>query len=314
MTTPHKTVRDACAAWLKTCERNGLERATLRSYRGHYTHHIDPKISDLLVKDLTRAGVREFIDDLQDDGVSRSMTKKVLASLRAALGEAVEREWLPYNVASDVKMKRNRREETERVIRTKQEIRTMISAAPARHRPFIVTAIFTGMRMSELRGLSWDQVDFERKVIEIVQRADRFNDLGKPKSRSSKRIIPMAPSVVTELTHWKATCPSGSQSLVFPNGAGNVENHSNIYHRIFKPLLVDNGIVDDDGKPRFGFHALRHAAASLFIEQGWPAKKVQAILGHSSITMTMDVYGHLFESPEEDLALFEKMERDLMAA
>lgn len=81
-----------------------------------------------------------------------------------------------------------------------------------------------------------------------------------------------------------------------------------------KPLLVDNDIVNTDGKPKFGFHALCHAAASLFIEQGWPAKKVQSILGHSSITMMMDVYGRLFESPEDDVEMFEKIEADLMAA
>jgi len=312
--TKTKTIRDACDAWLKTCERNGLERATLRSYRGHVTHHIDKKIGSLPVTDLTRADVREFIDELQDDGASRSMTKKVLASLRAAVGEAVEREWVPYNVASDVKMKRNRREETERVIPTKAEIRTMIAEVPGRHRPFIVTAIFTGMRMSELRGLSWEQVDFDRKVIEVVQRADRYNELGKPKSRTSKRIIPMAPSVLKELKAWQLHCPTGPQNLVFPNGAGKIENHSNIYQRVFAPLLVENGIVNDEGKPKFGFHSLRHAAASLFIEQGWTPKKVQSILGHSSITMTMDVYGHLFENPEEDVALFEKMENDLLAA
>src|SRR6056297_20576 len=105
MKTSEKTIRDACEAWLKTCQRNGLERATLRSYRGHYEHHMDQKIGSLRVNDLARADVREFIDDLQDDGGSRSMTKKVLASLRAALNEAVEREWIPHNVASDVKMK-----------------------------------------------------------------------------------------------------------------------------------------------------------------------------------------------------------------
>ena len=105
-----------------------------------------------------------------------------------------------------------------------------------------------------------------------------------------RHIVPMSPSVITHLTAWKLKCPKGPLNLVFPNGAGNIENHSNIYRRIFKPLLVDNSIVNADGKPKFGFHALRHAAASLFIEQGWPAKKVQSILGHSSITMTMDVY------------------------
>ncbi|MHA3980672.1 tyrosine-type recombinase/integrase [Halovulum sp. GXIMD14794] len=312
--TKTKTIRDACDAWLKTCERNGLERATLRSYRGHVAHHIDKKIGSLPVAELTRADVRDFIDEMQDEGMSRSMTKKVLASLRSALGEAVEREWIPHNVARDVKMKRNRRDEPERAIPTKEEIRIMISNTPDRHRPLIVTAIFTGMRVSELRGLAWDNVDFDRKVIEVVQRADYYNELGKPKSRSSKRVIPMAPRVIEELSQWKPKCPAGPQNLVFPNGAGKIENLSNIYTRVFAPLQRENGMVGDDGKPKFGFHALRHAAASLFIEQGWTPKKVQSILGHSSITMTMDVYGHLFENPEEDVALFEKMEKDLLAA
>ena len=73
-------------------------------------------------------------------------------------------------------------------------------------------------------------------------------------------------------------------------------------------------MVRKDGKPKHGFHALRHAAASMMIEQNWPVKKIQAILGHSSITMTMDVYGHLFTRAEDDVELFGKMEEDLMAA
>jgi len=314
MSKSNKTIRDACEAWIKTCKRNGLERATLRSYQGHVDHHIDQKIGHMLVKNLTRSEVRNFIDDLQDSGLSRSMTKKVLCSLRSALGEALEREWIDHNVARDVKMKRNRREEEERVIPTKDEIRTLIAEVPEKYRPLIVTAIFTGMRISELRGLKWDCVDFDRKVIEVRERADRFNDMGKPKSRSGKRTIPMAPSVISVLKAWKLKCPSGSLDLVFPNGKGNIENHSNIHNRVFVPMLIENGIVDAQGKPKFSFHALRHAAASLFIEQGWPAKKIQTILGHASITMTMDVYGHLFENPEDDADLFEKMENDLLAA
>nr|WP_233252632.1 site-specific integrase [Maritimibacter sp. 55A14] len=277
-------------------------------------HHIDKKIGGLLVAEISRGDVREFVDDLQDAGVSRSMTKKVLASLRSALSEAVEREWVAHNVAREVKLKRNRREDEERTIPTKDEIRTMIDKAPDQHRPLIVTALFTGMRISELRGLTWDCVDFDKTVIRVEKRADRFNSMGKPKSRTSKRVIPMSPTVVSTLKAWKLTCPNGELSLVFPNGKGNVENHSNIHNRVFVPLLVNNGIVDEDGKPKFSFHALRHAAASLFIEQGWPPKKIQSILGHSSITMTMDVYGHLFESPEDDLEMFAKMESDLLAA
>jgi len=77
---------------------------------------------------------------------------------------------------------------------------------------------------------------------------------------------------------------------------------------------VKAGIVDARGEPKYGFHALRHFAASMMIEQGWPPKKIQTILGHSSITITYDTYGHLFSQAEKDLELFEKMEQDLMAA
>ena len=124
----------------------------------------------------------------------------------------------------------------------------------------------------------------------------------------------MAPMVASTLKSWRDDCAAGELDLVFPNGKGNIENHANIHHRIFVPLLTENGIVKTDGSPRFSFHALKHAAASLFIEQNWPPKKIQSLLGHSSITMTMDVYGHLFENPKGDVGLFAKLEGDLMAA
>ena len=101
---------------------------------------------------------------------------------------------------------------------------------------------------------------------------------------------------------------------MFPNGVGNAETHSNIYNRIFKPLMLSCGILDEEGAPRFSLHALHHAAASLFIEQGWPPKKIQVILGHSSITMTYDVYGHLFHDPAKDVDLMGEMERGLLGA
>jgi integrase len=108
--------------------------------------------------------------------------------------------------------------------------------------------------------------------------------------------------------------PRSDLNLVFPNSVGKVQSYSNLYNRVFKPMLVENAIVDSEGRARFGIHALRHAAASLFIEQGWNPKKIQTLLGHASIGMTMDVYGHLFENAEEDASMFEKLERDLLAA
>jgi len=315
MTTNTRTVHAACESWLRTCERNGLERSTMKAYRSHARIHIEPKIGDLLVTELTRADVRDFMDGLLDDGISRALVKKIMVSLRAVLADAVEREWINHNVGAEVKVKRsNGRDRKRIVIPTKDEIRTIITKAPESHRTMFTLAIFSGMRISELRGLAWTAVDLDRKLIKVTQRADEYGELGAPKSRAGEREIPMAPIVFEALTAWKALGYSSAEELVFPNSVGKIQNYSNIYNRVFKPMLVANGIVDEDGDAKFGIHALRHAAASLFIEQGWNPKKIQTLLGHASINMTMDVYGHLFESPDEDAAMFEKLENDLLVA
>ncbi|QFT62689.1 site-specific integrase [Roseivivax sp. THAF30] len=309
------TIHDACETWLKTCQRNQLEAATLKAYRSHAKVHIEPRIREKLVADLTRSDVRDFMDEMLDDGLSQALVKKVMVSLRAVLSEAVEREWVDHNVAAEVKMKRRRRtDQDERIIPTKDEIRLILDNAPAPHRAMFITAIFTGMRISELRGLTWDHVDFGRGLILVRQRADESGQIGKPKSQAGYRDIPMAPLVRVTLEDWLSAGPASPQRLVFPNGAGKVQNYANIYNRVFKPMLIANGIVDEDGIAKFGIHALRHAAASLFIEQGWNPKKIQTLLGHASINMTMEVYGHLFENAEEDVAMFEKLETDLLAA
>ena len=113
---------------------------------------------------------------------------------------------------------------------------------------------------------------------------------------------------------------------MFPNGNGNVENLANIFRRGFAPLQVECGITEGftikkgkDGKEekipkaKYGLHALRHAAASLFIEQGWTPKRVQTVIGHASIQMTYDLYGKLFKDPEDDRETMRQVEAALLA-
>ena len=307
------TIADAGHVWMTRCVLENLERATLHSYRGHLKNHIEPKIGHLLLNDFSAVNVRAFLDDMLRDS-TRAMAKKCLTTLRSIISAAQERGLVLHNVARDVRLRRSERHEPDRVFPTKDEIRALIANAPPRHQPLVLTAIFTGMRMSELRGLMWDAVDFDRSIITVRKRADRYCDMGNTKSKSGRREIPMGPQLARVLKEWKLACPTGKLALVFPNGAGRVETHSNIYNRIFKPLMLLCGIVDGEGAPRFSLHALRHAAASLFIEQGWPPKKIQTMLGHSSITMTYDVYGHLFHDPAKDVDLMGEMERGLLAA
>ena len=115
----------------------------------------------------------------------------------------------------------------------------------------------------------------------------------------------MTPMLENSLKEWRLQCPKGELDLVLPNTVGRVEQLANISRRCFKPLQVKCGIIGQDGKPKFGLHALRHFYASWLIDQGFPPKRVQTILGHASITMTFDCYGHLF--PAED-------DRDKLAA
>jgi integrase len=105
--------------------------------------------------------------------------------------------------------------------------------------------------------------------------------------------VPPLPSTLRE---WKLACPKTEGDLVFPGGVnGKILRTDDVHRRCWRPLLRSLGLEDSDG-PRYTFHSLRHVAASLMIESGMQPKKLQAIMGHSSIKLTYDVYGHLWAS------------------
>jgi integrase len=298
------TVADAAKLWLERSALDNLERSTLRQYRNHVDMHIAPsRIGNEKLARLSTPAVGKFRDDLLRRG-SRAMAQKVLVSLKSILGEAQRRGLVAQNAAQPVRVDTKKREQAQleigRDIPSKEDIRVILEHVKGQWRPLLVTAIFTGMRASELRGLAWEDVDFERKVVRVRQRADSWGAMGSPKSAASRREIPMSPMVVNTLREWRLACPKSPAGLVFPSRVGNVANHSNIAERGFYALQRKTGLVDEGGKPKYGLHALRHFFASWAIERGFSAKRVQALLGHSSIKMTFDRYGHLFPSLEDD--------------
>ena len=310
------TVAEAAEIWIEKGELEKLERSTLRQYRNHADLHIKPsRIGTEKLARLSTPVIEAFRDDLLKK-CSRPMARKVLASLKSILGEAQRRGLVAQNAAQPVRVDLKRREQAKlaigRDIPSKEEISKILARAEGRWRPLFVTAVFTGMRASELRGLTWDDVDFERNVIHVRQRANLWGEIGAPKSAAGEREIPMSPMVVNALKEWKLGCPrqAGESDgerrlwLVFPNGNGRVENHANIANRGFYALQITAGIVDRAGGPKYGLHALRHFFASWAIEREFSPKRMQALLGHSSIQMTFDRYGHLFPSLEDDHAKF----------
>ena len=329
------TVNQAGKLWIASRERAGRERTTIDAYEGHLKYHIGPFLGETRLTALTVPGIRSFEETLLDAGRSSTMVRKVLVSLGSLLADAQERGLVARNVVRDLRGGRgasDHRAQKRAKGRLKvgtdipmpSEIKAFIGALEGRWRPVLITAVFTGMRASELRGLPWAAVDFEKKIIRVYQRADRYGQIGRPKSDSGEREIPMTPIVANTLKEWKLACPKGEPGLVFPNTKGGVEAHSHLCHAGLEPAWLRAGVSVPTGEkdasnqpvhaPKYGgMHALRHFYASWCINRRadggleLPAKVVQERLGHSSITMTMDVYGHLFPRRDdaEELAAAE---------
>jgi integrase len=318
-------VYEAAQLWLERGRTEGLEKGTMRGYAALVRLHIAPSdgpgIGAIKLAQLSTPMLEAWRDRLLAR-VSRRLARKILGTLKSILSEAMRRGLVAQNAALPVKVdakKRGQKKlEVGHDIPGKREIQRILAALGdprwARHRPLLVTAIFTGMRASELRGLPWSAVDLGRKVITVRQRADEWGTIGMPKSAAGQRDIPMSPTVLNTLREWKLACPPGPLDLVFPNTLGKVQPLSNIAHRVWRPLQRQAGLVDAGDEPLFNFHALRHFAASLWIELGFSPKRLQALLGHSSVQMTFDRYGHLFPSVEDDHEKFARGELGLVAA
>jgi integrase len=314
------TVAKAAADWIKSVELDGREASTLAQYRQH-ARHIEAFIGNYKLAHLTTPRINTFRDDLLAN-LSRAMARKVLASLKSLLRDAQRRGNVAQNAALSVKpIKADKRGGGLKVgvdIPTTNEIKAIIAAA-GRWRPLLLTAIFTGLRSSELRGLRWQDIDLKHGELRVHQRADRYNVIGKPKSKAGNRAVPLGPLVLNALREWKLVCPKGELGLVFPTANGTIGRHNNLV-RAFKATVRAAGLVNKNGKPKYtGLHALRHFYASWCINpvdrggQGLPPKVVQAQLGHSSIVMTMDTYGGLFLPGDDADKRLAQAERALLS-
>jgi len=336
------TIREAGILWLKSAEAAELERTTLDQYRQHLRLHIEPLIGRKKLSQINAPTIRAFEDKLRESGRSPAMVKYVVRSLGALLADAQERGLIVRNPVRELRRRRRGKgSQQERHngklkvgvdIPTTDEIKRIIQAAEGRWRPLLLTAIFTGLRSSELRGLRWEDVNLAKGELHVRQRADRFNEIGSPKTAAGERTVPLPPMVVNTLREWKLKCPKkdGKLWLVFPNTEGNVEWHTNLILRGLQPTLIKAGVtapvrdakgqplLDKTGRPVVeakytGLHALRHFYASWCASIGLPMKVVQTRMGHSNIAVTMDTYTHIFPSDVDDSEKLAKAERILMA-
>jgi integrase len=329
------TVREAGRLWLDACA--GLERATVEAYKQHLHLHIEPYLGHYRLAHLTPPVIRQFEDDLRAGKLapmpaatkpgerfkarrSPAMVKKILTSLGTMLADMQERGLVAMNAVHGLKKGRKRGKERQAQRRkrgklkvgvdipTREEIRDIIAHLSDRWRPLLLTAIFTGLRASELRGLQWKNVDLKGAKLHVRERADRYLEIGEPKSEAGDRTVPLPPMVVNVLREHKM---KATGDFVFPTDNGKPQHHANILHRGFEPAQIAAKVMDDKGRPKYALHALRHFYASWCINRRkdggleLPIKLVQERLGHSTINLTADVYGHLFPSDDDGTELKE---------
>ena len=319
--TPHSrsiTVEEAAADWIAHVEAEGRERTTVNAYRQHVAIHIAPKIGHVKLAQLSTPLLHRFRDDLlasvsvaTGEKMSRVMARKVLGSLKSLLKDAQRRGNVAQNVATGVSVSLNMRDRKKlRVgvdVPTVDEVRRMIATAQGRARVMLVTVCFTGLRSSEMRGLRWPDVELDgaEPKLHVRQRADRWGKIGPLKSASSERTIPLGPYIANTLRAWR-DLKSDASDLVLATANGTVQFHQTLVQRMSHKVQINAGIVDEHGRPKYlGLHCLRHFFASWCINRRvdggleLPLKTVQSRLGHSTLAMTADVYGHLFPSSDD---------------
>jgi integrase len=320
------TVAKAADNWLKQAVLEGLEPSTIAAYEQHVRLHIKPQIGTRRLNQLTKPAIETFRDDLLTDGRSKAMVARVLRSLSSIVNDAERTGYVAQNVCRGVKLKRGSREKPKVAPPPKKQMRALIAAADAGRpmdKPLLLILLFAGLRASEARALPWRNVDLKQNTITVDQRADYKNTIGPPKTAAGRRTIPVPEMVIVELRKWKLRCPASKLDLVFPSREGTPIFHANLVTGFQEPLQIEAGltarrmtkgkpVLDDDGAPIlegvYSLHSFRHAVASLWIEQRVPPKRVQSWMGHSSIQVTFDTYGHLFAALEDDAAVMKALE------
>lgn len=308
------TVREAGEAWIKDCERNGLERSTLDVYRQRLKDHINPFIGDKKLSELTTTDAQTFYENLLDQLRSRDMVRRVRINVGAILRYAQKKGWVAKNVITLTPYKHSKRKKKRPPMPTLEEVQAMLSRtaeAWADWLALMYVLVFCGLRSSEVRALTWDDINLKTNVLKVRQRADKWGRIGTPKSDAGTRDIKFVPAVAQKLRKWKLRCPRSELNLVFPSSTGTVQNHANIMNRFFRPMQLEAGVklkkASKDKSARnavkvvakYGMHALRHFCASLWIEADYSPKRVQIMMGHASIELTFDTYGYLFDERED---------------
>jgi integrase len=328
------TLRQAAVAWLagakdgsvRTRSGDRYKPSATRGYEQALRDRLLPELGGAKLSDIRRADVQDFADRLLAAGLDPSTIRNALMPLRAIYRRAVSRGDVAVNPTTGLELPavRGRRDR----IASPSEAADLLAALPEATRPLWATALYAGLRRGELMALRWEDVDLAEGVIRVERSWDVKAGVIEPKSRAGVRQVPI-PAVLRDYLIAHKLRSGRSAGLVFGRTAEKPFDSTNarrraesawrrirreraleLAHREGREVDTLDELTDDDqrrlleeaGVVPIGLHECRHTFASLMIAAGVNAKALSTYMGHSSITITLDRYGHLFPGNEDEAA------------
>lgn len=281
-----------------------VSKQTKLDYQLQYNCHIEPFFGDKAMSVITPADIQKWRVKLKNSPaktgyqLSESTVNKLTNLLASILKSALDNDKIYNNPMSKVKRKRPKKVKKAMPLDL-AIVQALANSFAPQWRVLIWMGFFTGLRPSELMGLTWDRIDFENGLILVDRQLSRFSDQvfeDHLKTTKSHRTIPLPIGLRNLLIEHERQFGLGPHGLILKNRSGNIWRYKDacaMYRDIARPLGIQKGD---------GLHQLRHTFVSTLIHLGVNAKQIQEWVGHESILETMDIYGHLFPNSLNELS------------
>jgi integrase len=299
--------REVAEQWFES--KRKLRPWTRKLYRAALDNELLPTFGHLKLGQIDAESVSRFIRKLEARGLSSSTIANYLLPLSGTFAFAIRRSLASVNpCALLTKDDRPAKAEPRKVHEWNDaEIEALLRAAEQIARrpesqhdysPLLRTAVSTGLRLGELLGLQWQDIDFDEGVLNVQRQYSRAGDLAEPKTPKALRRVPLSPDLVAFLKKRKlASRFSQDEDFVFASNVGGPLSHRNVQRRGFEAARDLAEL-----SPDLTFHDLRHAFASIAAHRGVPLNVLSAVMGHTNVGVTQKVYIHLYGRQEAEEA------------